>query len=131
MHYEWSHGGSYSRRHKLASRVKAEGRPCWICKLAIDYSLQGGAAAFNLDELMPRACGGSPLDYANVDATHACCNNWRGTKSVEHVIRVSAWMIKSGWLWSTPEQFVKLAKKAEHNLGLNRPPERLILTSDW
>lgn len=131
IHYEYSHGGSYGRRVKLTSRVRAEGRPCWICTLPIDYALKGGGEAFNLDELIPRAHGGSPLDYGNVDATHACCNNWRRTRSVALVVRIREWLIASGKPWATPAQFVELAKQAEHALRAGTAPEKLEQTCEW
>ena len=131
MHYEYSHGGNYARRAKLTSRVRAEGRPCWICTLPIDYTLKGGGEAFNLDELQPRAYGGSPLDYNNVDAAHACCNNWRSVKSVMLVARIREWIVASGKVWQKPAQFIALAKQAEREIRAGNAPERIDTTCDW
>ena len=82
-------------RRKLRSWLKAQGRPCWICQAfgrdgTIDYSLPAGHPyAFEVDELVPVSKGGSPIDRTNVDAAHRCCNQWRGNKSVETVIRIA------------------------------------------
>ena len=89
-----------SARNKLRARLKAEGRPCWICVLAgksgrISYDLPAGHPySFEVDELVPVSkywLGGYPtpeacaLDYKNLAATHRCCNQWRGNKSVDEV----------------------------------------------
>ena len=83
-------------RVKLRSRLKAEGRGCWICRAfgrpdAIDYSLPAcHPRSFEVDELVPVSKGGSPIDYGNVDATHRECNNWRKNKSVGEVLAIAA-----------------------------------------
>ncbi len=90
-------------RKKLQLRLVAEGRPCWICRLAgrsgtIDYSLKyPHPYSFVMDELVPVSkywLGGYPsamacaLDYANLAAAHKCCNEWRGNKTVDEVKRL-------------------------------------------
>lgn len=83
-------------RRKLRLWLKAQGRPCWICRAFgrsgdIDYSLPAGHPfAFEVDELVPVSLGGSPIDRANVDATHRCCNQWRGNKTVQQVFEIAA-----------------------------------------
>ncbi len=83
-------------RRKLARRLRAEGRGCWICRAfgrpdEIDYSLPAGdPGAFEIDELVPVSKGGDPLDYANVDAAHRRCNQWRGNKSVAAVLGIAS-----------------------------------------
>lgn len=78
-------------RRKLRIWLKAQGRPCWICKEfgrppEIDYSLPArNPWSFEVDELVPVSKGGDPLDRNNVDAAHRCCNQWRGNKSVAEV----------------------------------------------
>lgn len=80
-----------SARTKLRRWLKSQGRPCWICvefgrSGEIDYSLQHPHPfAFEVDELEPVSRGGDPLDPANVDAAHRCCNQWRGARTVEEV----------------------------------------------
>ena len=92
-----------ARRRALRNRLKAEGRPCWICVLAgksgrIDYDLPAGhPGSFEIDELIPVSkywLGGYPnaqaaaLDYSNLAAAHRCCNQWRGNKTVDEVKRL-------------------------------------------
>jgi len=89
-----------SARNKNRRRLRAEGRPCWICREfgrtgIIDYSLPHlHPMAFEVDELCPvskwreggysspEACAN---DYANLAAAHRCCNQWRSNKSVDEV----------------------------------------------
>lgn len=84
-----------SARRKLIKRVRAEGRGCWICRAfgrrdSIDYDLPPGhPMSFELDELIPVSKGGSPYLYANVDATHRACNQWRSNKDVAEVLRIA------------------------------------------
>ena len=93
------------RRDLLIRRLRAEGRPCWICVLAgksgrIDYSLRfPHPYSFVMDERVPVSkywLGGYPtaqaaaLDYDNLLAAHKCCNEWRGNKTVDEVKRLIA-----------------------------------------
>jgi len=93
------------RRNLLIKRLRAEGRPCWICRLAgksgaIDYSLKfPHPYSFVIDEKVPVSkywLGGYPnaqaaaLDYNNLAAAHKCCNEWRGNKTVDEVKRLIA-----------------------------------------
>ena len=90
------HAGNGTLRRKVTARLKAEGRACHICKLAIDPQATG-AHAFNCDEVIPRAFGGSPYAYENLASAHACCNNWRRTKSIEQVATIRA---RAARVWS-------------------------------
>lgn len=82
-------------RRKARARLKAEGRGCWICRAfgrpdRIDYDLPAGhPLAFEVDELVPVSKGGSPTDYANLDAAHRRCNEWRGNRSVQDVVKAA------------------------------------------
>ncbi len=82
-------------RNKLRSWLRAQRRPCWICRAfgldgEIDYSLPPGhPMSFEVDELVPVSLGGDPLDYANVDAAHRCHNQWRGNKTVAQVLAIA------------------------------------------
>lgn len=84
------------RRTQLSLWLRSQGRPCWICRAfgkqgAIDYSLPPGHPyCFEVDELVPVSLGGDPYDRDNVDAAHRCCNQWRGNKSVEEVLRLAS-----------------------------------------
>lgn len=78
-----------SARNALRRRVASEGRPCWICGRAIDYTLADPVdpGYFVLDELVPVSRGGSPFLYDNVAPAHRACNAWRGVRSVDEVRR--------------------------------------------
>ena len=92
-------------RRKLAARLRAEGRGCWICRAfgrpdAIDYTLPPGhPLAFEVDELNPvsrwqefgyTSAAACALDYSNVDAAHRRCNQWKGKKSRREVLALAA-----------------------------------------
>ena len=85
-----------SRRDALRARLRAQERPCWICRAfgrdgAIDYSLPAGhPMSFEADEIIPVSLGGDPLDPANVDAAHRRCNQWRGNRTVDEVLRIAS-----------------------------------------
>jgi len=85
--------GTASR--KLSSRLRHEGRGCWICRAfgrpdAIDYSLPAGhPMSFEVDHLVPVSRGGDCYDYRNADATHRRCNEWRGNKTVGEVLALA------------------------------------------
>lgn len=70
-----------SRRANLRAWLKAQGRPCHICRMPIDYGLPAGdPMSFEVDELIPVSRGGDPLDRANVDAAHRICNQRKGNR---------------------------------------------------
>ena len=60
-------------RKQLRQRVALLLQPCHKCGNAIDY-----AGPWDLDELLPRALGGDPLDPGNVAAAHVHCNRAAG-----------------------------------------------------
>lgn len=87
-------------RRKLAARLRAEGRGCWICRVfgrldAIDYDLPAGhPMCFEVDELKPvsryaefgyASPQQAALDYSNVDAAHRCCNQWKSNRTDDEV----------------------------------------------
>ena len=111
--------GNGHRRRETVRRLKAEGRPCHICGLPIDPNATG-AEAFNCDEIVPRKRGGSPTDYANVDAAHACCNNWRAAKSMRHVELVRAAVLAAFGAWRSPAEFAAHAKRVERDMRAGR-----------
>lgn len=83
-------------RRRAVARLRAEGRPCWICQAFgrpadIDYSLPAGdPRSFECDELVPVSRGGSPTDPSNLAAAHRACNEWRSNRSVEWVMEQAA-----------------------------------------
>ena len=84
-----------TKYRKLRLWLKSQGQPCWICREFgrpgdIDYSLPYlHPFAFELDHLVPISKGGDPYDRKNCAASHRCCNQWRGNKSVEEVKRLA------------------------------------------
>ena len=84
-----------TRRDATVRWLRSQQRPCWICRAfgrsgVIDYSLPARhPLSFECDELVPVSKGGSPTARSNVDAAHRCCNQWRGNKSVEEVLRIA------------------------------------------
>ena len=112
------YANGYQRR-KTVRWLKHQCRPCWVCRLPIDYELpRQSRYAFQCDELIPVSRGGSPYEHDNVEATHACCNNWRKTKSVEEVNIIRSLVRKRFASWQTPTQFINYAK------ALKRAPLR-------
>ena len=99
-----------ARRRATVRWLKAQRRPCWMCGLGIDYGETSGPLSFNCDELVPVSRGGSPYDHGNVDAAHACCNQWRKARPVQDVRAVRAQVISRFGGWSSPLQFVALCK---------------------
>lgn len=72
-------------RKALRRAVALERRGCERpdCKhpgVPIDYSGRPGPLAYELDEIVPRADGGSPIDRANVRPAHADCNRAAGAR---------------------------------------------------
>jgi len=70
------------RRRVLRKRIKSLGLPCAICGKPIDYSLPAGhPMSYELDEIVPVALGGDPLDESNVQPAHRICNERKGAKT--------------------------------------------------
>lgn len=66
-------------RRKLRKRVASLGLPCALCGKPIDYSLPPGhPMSYELDEAVPLALGGDPLDPRNVQPAHRICNERKG-----------------------------------------------------
>ena len=61
-----SWGGNGNAERKLRARLRAEGRPCHICGMPIDYSLPPGDP-WSFED-----------DYGNLDAAHRICNQRKG-----------------------------------------------------
>lgn len=107
------------RRRELRARVKAEEDTCGICDHAIDKSLnflagQHGDRCTNpdcrgcmpdpmrgeVDEILARAMGGSPLERANTHLVCRRCNQMKSDRSLEWARREAA---RRGWSTSPPE----------------------------
>lgn len=68
-------------RREVRRWLAAQGLPCHICGMPIDYSLPAGhPMSFEVDELVPVSMGGSPIDRSNVAPAHRVCNEKRGNK---------------------------------------------------
>lgn len=121
-----------SKRSSVVRWLRRQGRPCWICRMPIDYGAPcGDPLSFECDELVPVSHGGSPYERSNVDAAHRCCNNWRKAKPVRRVAELRAMALAAFGAWSSPEQFVLMAKEVERNpkAGKSMTPPRT--TTDW
>lgn len=71
------------RRDELRRWLKAQGLPCHICGMVIDYSLPAGdPMSFEVDEIVPVSKGGSPFEKENVAPAHRICNQRRGNKPI-------------------------------------------------
>ena len=71
-------GGRPYRR--LAARLKAEARVCWICGLPIDPDLKAPhPMSFSLDHVHPVSMGGAVSAPGNAMPAHRVCNMKRGT----------------------------------------------------
>lgn len=115
---------------KLRKQVAMERRSCWICQDAIDYhAKQGSPLSYHLDHIVPVDRGGESI-YENVEATHACCNVWRGNRSVAEVNATKAAIIAAYGGWSSPEDFVRKAKSLKRGKPV-APSVRPRLTTDW
>lgn len=76
-------------RTKLIAHIRATQPACHLCGLAIPLNVdhQRHPLGSALDELVPRAHGGSPTDPANVAHAHRLCNGIRGTKPITPALR--------------------------------------------
>lgn len=67
-----------SRRDKLVRRVRREESVCHLCDQAVDVRLpHGRPGSPEVDEVVPVAYGGDPLDRANCRLAHRYCNRLR------------------------------------------------------
>lgn len=97
------------RRRQLRRRVLAEETLCALCDQPVDKTLRttpGGhykkcpgppcagclphPMRAEVDEIVPRAKGGSPYERKNCQLTHRKCNQLRGIKSVEEARAIIA-----------------------------------------
>lgn len=70
-------------RRKVLRYWRAQGLPCHLCHMPIDYSLPAGdPMSFEVDELVPVSLGGSPYAIENTAPAHRICNEKRGNKPV-------------------------------------------------
>jgi len=70
------------RRNQLRRTVLAEEDVCWLCGQPVDKSLPPHLdGSPEVDEVVPVALGGDPLDRANARLAHRLCNVRRGQET--------------------------------------------------
>lgn len=71
------------RRRELTRRIKATATHCSLCQqlLSPDATWPSDDCTV-IDEDIPRAKGGSPLDPDNTSAMHNICNRFKGTMTL-------------------------------------------------
>lgn len=77
------HNANGHRRRQLVARIKASSTHCALCGLPLypDAKYPDPASTV-VDEDIPRARGGDPLDPHNTNALHALCNGWKSTMTL-------------------------------------------------
>lgn len=71
------------RRRELVRRIKASATHCSLCHQPLNPTAKWPALdATVIDEDLPRARGGSPLDPRNTSAMHNRCNRWKSTRTI-------------------------------------------------
>lgn len=76
--------GRANRRDQLCQRVYAYYDNCYICGRPVDKTLRWPDPwSKTVDETIPVARGGSPLDWANVNLAHNWCNRIKGMRTLE------------------------------------------------
>lgn len=71
------------RRRELTRRIKARSTHCALCTAPLNPEARYPAPdATVIDENIPRARGGSPLDPNNTHAMHNHCNRWKSTMTL-------------------------------------------------
>jgi len=69
-----------ARRRTLRARILREEHDCGICGEPVDKDLPHlDPLAAEIDEIIPVAHGGNPLDRTNCRLAHRICNQCRGT----------------------------------------------------
>ncbi|WP_269304902.1 hypothetical protein [Aeromicrobium sp. HA] len=74
------------RRNQVRAQVLREEDICWLCGEPVDKTLpphQDGSP--EIDEVVPIALGGSPIDRANCRLSHRLCNVRRGQETKRQV----------------------------------------------
>ncbi len=74
------------RRNQLRAQVLREEDNCWLCGQAVDKTLPPLLPGSpEVDEIVPVALGGDPLDRSNCRLSHRACNNKRGQETKVHL----------------------------------------------
>lgn len=78
-----AHNANGHRRRRLVARIKATSTHCALCghPLRPDLPWPHDLSTV-IDEDLPRARGGNPLDPANTNAMHNRCNRFKSTMTI-------------------------------------------------
>lgn len=78
-----ANGRSTRRFRRLAANLRAQRRPCCVCRQPIDYQLQWpDPGSFPVEHLKPWSTHPHLReDPANLDAAHLGCNSSRGQRT--------------------------------------------------
>ena len=75
-------------RTRLVRHVHQRENRCHLCGLEVDMGLDPNhPLGRSVDELVPIADGGDPLDPTNCRLAHRCCNSCRGRRPITVAIR--------------------------------------------
>lgn len=89
------------RRNQLRAQVLREEDDCWICGQAVDKTLPPYLdGSPEVDEIIPVALGGNPLDRTNCRLAHRLCNLRRGQQTkaqLRTARRPAAFLTKRTW----------------------------------
>ena len=75
--------GNFRRREAMRRRLAAQegGDECWLCGRPLDPSIPTpDPMSVEIDEIVPVALGGDPLDDANCRLVHRACNLRKGCR---------------------------------------------------
>lgn len=80
---------SHRARRRLIANIRATQPVCHLCGQPIDVTRdpQRDPLGSVVDEFIPRARGGDPLDPTNCFHAHRVCNGWRGTRPVTAALK--------------------------------------------
>ncbi len=94
-----------TRRNRIRREIAAQGLPCALCGQPIDYDapyfLDDGKVnpdAFVVDEIIPVARGGNPLDINNCQPAHSRCNLAKGARMPGDDLHISPILRSRDWL---------------------------------
>lgn len=70
------------RRNQVRAQVLREEHDCWLCGLPVDKELPPHLdGSPEVDEIVPIALGGNPIDRSNCRLAHRLCNVRRGQQT--------------------------------------------------
>lgn len=74
--------GDYKKRQRIRRALMAEEHDCWLCLEPLDFDIAdpNHPDFVVIDEAIPVALGGDPLDRRNCHLVHRKCNARKGCK---------------------------------------------------